>query len=157
MINLFKKKNSNFKKGFTLVETLIAISIFTLSITAMMSVLSSGISNTNIAKKKIIATYLAQEGIEYVRNMRDSAVIANPLLGWTDDFIRTLSESCGASCDITVLNLQSGISSNPGFLGTIYVHEINSDELKIYSKVTWTQPSGDQSVEFSEHLFNWVE
>ena len=65
------KKN----RAFTLVETLVAISIFTMSILGLMSVLASGISNTNYAKNKIIASYLAQEGIEYIRNMRDSYVL----------------------------------------------------------------------------------
>ena len=60
-------------KAFTLIETLVAISIFTMSILGLLSVLASGISNTNYAKQKVAATYLAQEGIEYVRNLRDSA------------------------------------------------------------------------------------
>lgn len=49
-----------------------AISIFTISILAMFAVLGQGLANTNYAKKKITASYLAQEGIEYLRNMRDS-------------------------------------------------------------------------------------
>ncbi len=83
MLNLFKQKNKENKalkrtslsSGFTLVETLIAISIFTVAIVGLMSVLASGISDTNYAKKKLIAQYLNQEGIEYIRNMRDSYVL----------------------------------------------------------------------------------
>ena len=62
-------------RGFTLVETLIAISIFTVSLLGIMSVLASGIADTNYAKRKMTATYLAQEGIEYMRNMRDTYVL----------------------------------------------------------------------------------
>ena len=47
--------------GFTLVETLVAISIFSMSLVALMSILGSGISDTNYAKQKIIAGYLTQE------------------------------------------------------------------------------------------------
>ena len=90
MKKLFQKKNKN-NKGFTLVETLIAISIFTISVVAMMSVLASGISNTDYAKKKIIAEYLAQEGIEYVRNLRDSAMITSSG-GWAQ--FKTSLDSC---------------------------------------------------------------
>ncbi|PIZ86896.1 hypothetical protein COX93_02875, partial [Candidatus Nomurabacteria bacterium CG_4_10_14_0_2_um_filter_30_12] len=54
------------ERGFTLVETLVAISIFTVSVISLMSVLSSGITGTKFANNKIIAGYLAQEGIEYV-------------------------------------------------------------------------------------------
>src|SRR3989344_723402 len=65
-------KHSFCRRGFTLVETLVAVSIFSISILALMSVLASGIANTNYAKQKMIAAYLAQEGIEYIRNMRDT-------------------------------------------------------------------------------------
>ncbi len=72
-------------KGFTLIETLIAISIFTMSILALLVVLSQSISNTNYAKQKVIASYLAQEGVEYIRNLRDTYVLfdaTSPQAGW---------------------------------------------------------------------------
>ena len=84
-----KQKNKgrqilSLSKGFTLVETLVAISIFTTSILALLVILSGSISNTGYAKKKIIASYLAQEGIEYIRNMRDTFVLygATSQAGW---------------------------------------------------------------------------
>jgi type II secretory pathway pseudopilin PulG len=83
MNKFFKQKN----KAFTLVETLIAISIFSVSLVAVMSVLGSGLFDTNSAEQKIIGTYLAQEGIEYVRNMRDASVLYDPngaQTGWTN-------------------------------------------------------------------------
>ncbi|MEK7572604.1 MAG: type II secretion system protein [Patescibacteria group bacterium] len=85
MFNYFKQKNKN-KSGFTLVETLIAISIFSMSIVALMSVLATGIADTNYAKNKIIASYLAEEGIEYIKNMRDTYVIygSTSTQGWND-------------------------------------------------------------------------
>src|SRR3990167_10563893 len=78
------------KRGFTLVETLVAISIFTVSILGLLSVLSGGISDTSYAKKKIIASYLAQEGIEYIRNMRDNYVLY-PSNGTWNNFKAKLS------------------------------------------------------------------
>jgi len=80
----FKQKNNS---GFTLIETLVAISIFTVSIIALLTVLSGSIADTNYAKRKMVATYLAQEGIEYMRNMRDTYLLYEPngTVGW-DDF-----------------------------------------------------------------------
>ncbi len=101
MINFFKKfnKKNKLNSGFTLVETLVAISIFTTSIIALMSVLASGISNTNYAKKKMIAGYLAQEGIEYVRSIRDTAVLSatSGTVGW-NNFINTMSPCLETGC-----------------------------------------------------------
>ena len=70
----FLKKVSG---GFTLVETLVAISVFTMSVLTLVIILSQGITSINYAKQKIIAGYLSQEGIEYTRNIRDTNVISH--------------------------------------------------------------------------------
>lgn len=99
MNNFFKQKNRK-DSGFTLVETLVGLAIFAVSILALLSIIASGISDTGYAKKKIIAGYLAQEGIEYIRNLRDTYVLydvdGNPEQGWSDFNIKKLRE---ASCD----------------------------------------------------------
>src|SRR3989344_712246 len=74
-MQFFSKKVNRSSHGFTLVETLVAISIFTMSLLGITSILASSISNTGYAKQKILAGYLAQEGIEYVRNMRDTYIL----------------------------------------------------------------------------------
>ncbi|MCX6757404.1 MAG: prepilin-type N-terminal cleavage/methylation domain-containing protein [Candidatus Nomurabacteria bacterium] len=95
-------KNS---KGFTLVEVLVAISIFTFSVLALLVILSQGISSTNSAKQKIIGTYLAQEGIEYVRNARDNYMLFS-INGTWSDFTSTKIIPCflidGCSFDDTI-------------------------------------------------------
>lgn len=105
MRKLFKQKNSGLARrsmaeGFTLVETLVAVSIFSMSILGLLVILSQGIADTNYAKKKIIAGYLAQEGIEYIRNMRDTYMLyydtTSSASGW-NHFKTALSS---ASCDI---------------------------------------------------------
>lgn len=154
MMKFFKQKNKghqilSLSKGFTLVETLVAISIFTTSILGLMAVLSSGISSTNYAKKKMTATYLAQEGIEYARNLRDTAVLYDSTSaqnGW-DTFIGN------------PLDLSSLPSSDSNFPRTISMARLSrtTDEVQITSTVTWTQGSGTYSISFSENLFNWIE
>lgn len=90
MHNLFKIFNKKYHsirtRAFTLVETLVAVSIFSVSVLALMVVLSNSIIATSYAKKKIIAAYLAQEGIEYLRNMRDTYVLYQTSTsdGWSD-------------------------------------------------------------------------
>jgi len=100
MIKFLKQKN-NKSKGFTLVETMVAISIFTMSILSVMSVLANGISNTTYAKKKITAEYLAQEGIEYIRNIRDTFALYSTTgqAGWTAFNVKLYTAP--ASCNLT--------------------------------------------------------
>ena len=87
MKRFFGQKNKR-SRAFTLVETLVAISIFTVSLLGLMSILAQGIADTNYAKRKIIASYLAQEGIEYIRNFRDTYVLyydpASTNNGWIE-------------------------------------------------------------------------
>lgn len=138
----FSQKNT----GFTIIETLVAISIFTTSILVLLAVLTQGISNTSYAKKKIIAGYLAQEGIECIRNTRDNYIL---YAGHTWADFKSISVA-----NIFCPNI------NPSFVRTLGIIEVipsNPDEVKIFSKVEWTQGSGNYNITFSENLFNWVQ
>lgn len=144
MKNIFIKQN----KGFTLVETLVGLLIFTLTIMASMSVLGSSISSTNYAKQKIVAEYLAQEGIEYVRNQRDN-------------YILFVSNGSGLSWD-KFRDANTTLISPPQPEDTTFSRSIqkifvDADQVKIISSVSWMQGSGLKTVTFSENLFNWVE
>jgi len=87
--------------GFTLVETLIALFIFSLSVVVVMAVLSTGISGTTYARNKVIATYLAQEGIEYFRNMRDTSMLyTDDKKGWNNFIVKLEEGRC---------NIQNGL------------------------------------------------
>lgn len=67
------------KAGFTFIETMIAIAVLLIAIVAPMSLAHQGVQAARLAQDEIVAFYLAQEGIEVVRNMRDE----NKLVGTT--------------------------------------------------------------------------
>ncbi len=151
MKNFDKQKNKAYPAkrkrcgGFTLVETLVALSIFSVSILGLMSVLGAGLADTSYAKQKIAGTYLAQEGVEYLRNMRDTDVLTDASGGWS-----TFRD--------TPVSADSYPTENPElFTRFISVTEVDNDEVTISSTVSWSQPSGPQSVTFSENLYNWIE
>ncbi len=70
---MFIKISQN-NKGFTLIETLVSLLIFSVSIVALVSVTASGVADTRFSQKKQTAYLLAQEGIEMIRYARDSTV-----------------------------------------------------------------------------------
>lgn len=81
MTNLHKKNN----KGFTLVETLIAMIILVSSIVPLMVIIGGNLGTLHKAKDRLYASYLAQEGVEMLRYYRDTYRIQNtdPDAGWS--------------------------------------------------------------------------
>ncbi|PJE73760.1 MAG: hypothetical protein COV02_00915 [Candidatus Terrybacteria bacterium CG10_big_fil_rev_8_21_14_0_10_41_10] len=71
---MFKEK---YKKGFTLVETLVAVTILTSAIAGPMTFAIKNISAASVAQDQLVAFELAQEPFEYVRNVRDSNLLYN--------------------------------------------------------------------------------
>lgn len=62
-------------KGFTLIETLVAVAILAYSVTAIVVVTGFGVFNANYLENKMTAQYLAQEGFEIVRSIRDTEMV----------------------------------------------------------------------------------
>lgn len=100
--------------GFTLVEVLISLLIFTVAITGVITVASQGSLNVNNAKNRVAATFLADEGIELVRAMRDTSVVRAVARGRTesegwDDFALAHGSGtpCSTACDIDSTNTAS--------------------------------------------------
>ena len=67
----------NFKKGFTLLEALVAVSILMVAVVAPMTIAQKGLSSATYSKSQMIASYLAQDAIEYIKNVRDQVSIRN--------------------------------------------------------------------------------
>lgn len=59
-------------KGFTLLEITVVIYIISLGLIGIMSLVNQNIQVSYINKNELIASQLAQEGLELVRNIRDS-------------------------------------------------------------------------------------
>lgn len=96
MRNFFKKIRQ-LSRGFTLIEALTSILILSMAIAGPLTIAGKGLNAALIAKDQIIASYLAQDAVEYVRFLRDTACLAS-------------SSSCTSSQWLT--NLGPCVSSN---------------------------------------------
>ncbi len=85
--------------GFTLVETLVAISILSLSIVATFTAVQNGLQTSNLAKDQITAFYLAQEAMEYIKNIRDQNALKTIVNGTTTNWLSGLATP-GDPCDM---------------------------------------------------------
>ncbi|MFA6227248.1 MAG: prepilin-type N-terminal cleavage/methylation domain-containing protein [Candidatus Paceibacterota bacterium] len=57
--------------GFTLVEALVAISILMVAVTSPMAIAQRGLASAVYSKDQMTATFLAQDALEYIKNVRD--------------------------------------------------------------------------------------
>ncbi len=62
--------------GFTLIETLVAIAILTLAVVGPLYTADRALVSAQLANQQLTASYLAQEGVEYVRGLRDDAYLS---------------------------------------------------------------------------------
>lgn len=60
------------KNGFTLVESLVGISLILIGIAFVFTAAQLGLHSANAVRDRITAAFLAQEAIENVRNIKDS-------------------------------------------------------------------------------------
>jgi Tfp pilus assembly protein PilV len=74
--NALQTANYKLRTGFTLIETMVAISLLMVALIAPMSLAAQSLTAAYYARNQITAFYLAQEGIEIVRSVRDANIIA---------------------------------------------------------------------------------
>jgi len=68
-----KKLNSKILSGFTLVEVVIACSIISIVLFALLSVAEKGLKLSTLALKQAQASYILEEGAEAVKSIRDAS------------------------------------------------------------------------------------
>jgi len=71
-------------QGQGFMEVIVAIAIMLIGIVAILILTSYNLTAANYGEKRLIASNLAREALEAVRNMRDSNWLAND--PWDDDF-----------------------------------------------------------------------
>jgi hypothetical protein len=68
----FSKKITDSKRGETIAETIIALTILAMGITFSSALMSGSLKNVNVSKTRVMAVNIAREGIEAMRNIRDT-------------------------------------------------------------------------------------
>lgn len=88
-----KQKNikvpASTQKGFTLIETMIAVLILTATLSGFFAVVANSLFSARYANNEITANYLIQEALDSIRNDRDTVAFQNadpvdPNLGWSN-------------------------------------------------------------------------
>ena len=158
-------------EGFTLIETLVSLVILSVTIVPILS-LSSNIARVNASlQDNLIASGLAQEGVEVIRAIRDTnwfnGNAFNLNLGSdTVNVSTTYQVEWNSIPPLTTavslpLNLNNGRYTYTGgtptkFSRTVTITKINAGEIRIISTVTWLGHGGvNKNIDAELHLFNW--
>jgi len=172
-------------RAFTLIETLVAISLLTIAIVAPMTLTTQSLSAAFHARDQITAFNLAQEGLEAVRAVRDGQIltIAKNTGGAVDlfgdipvsaDFIvdSRVSDPAEAMqlCDGVCPYLQTDGSLygyDPDtttwvptrFRRTLHAEHVagSEDEIRLSVTVSWrTGAQQERTFTIFENLYRWV-
>ena len=170
------------RTGFTLLETIVAIAILSMAMLGPLELASRTIGSAAVSQNQITAFYLAQEGIEYVRNVRDNNFLNGA--GWLNGLEDCLgangcvidipnynpsspaesSAACGSVCPNIKYDEAGGFFYNyASGESTIFRRTVkitagvggNSDEANISSVVYWKGKFAGKSVGVEEDIFNW--
>lgn len=164
----------NTQQGFTLVETLVAIVVLTLSITGPLFIAQQSFNSAVTARDRTTASFLAQEGIEYIRSVRDHNYLSNES-SWLQDLDVCFGSNCAIDSSVSTYPSITACSGNcaplkkndSGFYGyatgddtrfirTISMVQVQAHEVLITSEVTWTVRGTTRSVVVRERLFDWL-
>ena len=104
MNNNFELKNN---KGFTMVETLVAVAILMISIAGPLTIAQKGLLAAIYAKDQVVASFLAQDAMESIKNYRDFKVADIISTGGiSSDWLKIFTDNgCafGATCSINTI------------------------------------------------------
>lgn len=173
----------NMKKGFTLIETFVAISILLISLSGPLSIAAQALRSAYYARDEITAFYLAQEGLEYVRAVRDQNYLHSPAQPWltgVDDCESPAGAASPPACQVDFPNFSHSVcvggtctpllidsnglfnasTGNPSaFTRTLTITEVAANptgEVVVGVRVSWVSAGISRSFQLSEHLFDWI-
>ncbi len=168
-------------RGFTLIETLVAVLLLVSAVAGPLTIASKGLTAAITARDQMIAFYLAQDGVEYVRYVRDSNKLGgsswlNGLTACTGAIGCTIDPSTGAVAACTgacgpIKKRDDGAghkyftysSSDPqtpqNFVRTIKLSTPptgETTEAVLTVTVSWRQQSGiTRSISVRENILDW--
>lgn len=159
------------QKGFTLIEVLAAMFIMLMGAVGVFGLIARTVTFNSSVNSQLVASYLAQEGLEIVRNMRDANFLAihKGAGGQWNAGLTSCEAGCGAdyndvalgSFQDTPLKLSNGLYTYDAGTDTIFTRKIaidsaTTDLLRVSVDVSWQDKGNTRRVLGATELYNWL-
>ncbi len=175
------------KQGFTLLEVVVAVSIFLLATLAIARLMASTENISGIARGQFIALNIAREGLELVRDYRDNNWFTqDPDVVWTTGICPD-DDNAAYSFTIDSNMVRNNTGVGDADKDNLYIqtnqewthHKItdavktaysrvitidcskqklaNDESIIVTSKVTWQDHQKERTIELREKLTNWLQ
>ena len=130
--------------GFSLVEVLLAVAVFSLLVTALVGGLIFGEQSTALAGARSRAAILAEEGLEAVRNIRD------------ENYSNLTDGTYGLAISANQWALSGASDTTDVFTRTINISSVDTKRKLVTSTITWQQnPQRTGTVVLTTYLSAW--
>lgn len=155
-------------RGFTLVEVIVAIGIISLVSVGVMFGISLNLTSAARIKSNLIASNLAQEGLEIVRSIRDrdwhlgnsfGSSLANGtyIVDWNSQSLLSFSDTFLKKDANGLYNYSSG--QDTIFKRKIIIENSSQNPATVEKvakvEISWQEKSGPKIIQAELRLFNW--
>lgn len=157
------------EKGTTLVEAMVSVLILSIGIIPSFSIILLANSFSSTIKNNLIASNLAQEGLEVVRALRDNNRFNNRAfdsglaagtytVDWNSNALLVVGTNPSLLLNnVGLYNYSSG--TDTGFHRRIIIVKDPltscNCELRITSEITWNERGKSKLITAESHLYNW--
>lgn len=133
------------KSGFSLIEAILAVAVFSLLLTAFAGIFASGGQSSMLAGQRARAVFLAEEGLEAARNIRDAG------------FANLADGTHGLAVSGNQGTFSGSQDTSDIFTRQIVVSTVDAKRKSVTSNVTWQQNlQRTGSVALTTYLTNWT-
>ncbi len=153
---IISKRQNN--KAFTLIETLVAITILMIAIAGPLTVASKGFTSALDAKNQSVAINLAQEGLEYLNNVKDNKAWGDWVPGTEfETAVRSEFSDCRVNNHCSFDDYLPLTQEYSSFTRDFYfsIQSNNQDEVLAVVNVTWNTGTQNGSIELVQTLTHY--
>ena len=150
--------------GFTLVELMVAATLVMVVFGSILALVNYSIYAVTFIQNNLIASFLAQEGVELVIKRRSENWVSGRAFGYglepgsyRVDYQGVFDNPQGIGTlkfDET-LGYQYAVGQSTSFDRTITIDVVSQDQLRVTSEVLWKSKAKNFSIAVEDHLYNW--